>query len=122
MNKELTIDEARSWFASEIRKSEYIPADAEITLRVDPGGIATAFYCYWRLEASNVRPGSFARGITVKVGSGAINNFRAASPEERGRMLDKFHGIFDPLVEVQYRPDELRDQPFVINIDEHDLD
>ena len=119
MSDQVDTEAARQAFANEIRKSDFIPNSAEISIQPAIGE-AAAFHCRWPLLE---KTWNYSREITVMVTSDAIKRFRLAEARERGAILTQFVRILNVrLLDGQYYEKEPPSPPFLIHIDEHSLE
>jgi hypothetical protein len=77
---------------------------------------AVAIHCDWKLETPGPNGNKRSRGITVQVSGAAVKGF-CESPNERGRMLEKFSYILPTrLTEGGYNEVEASPPPFIAKI------
>jgi hypothetical protein len=119
----MSVESTAQLFAQVIRKSEYVPHTADIS--IEAAGIledATAIRCSWPIDVKKSTSGNRSREIIVQVSSKAISAFEQADAQTRSAMADRIlHLLNSRLQEARYSEDGPSSPAFVIPIYEYAL-
>ena len=99
-----------------------IPKDADLVLR-DTGGWQTVVHCTWKLPTQTQLGGNkHTREITLQLSAVATKRFLDADDKRLRHLDSKLSDIVRNRLRQGYIESESDKGPFIIRLDEHDLD